>query len=48
MDLFNLFIIEVKREVTLFATSDWIFFIMMLGLFHLLFDFIRFKAWRKF
>lgn len=48
MELFNLFIIEIKREILLFANSDWVFYIMMLCLFHLLFDFIRFKAWRKF
>lgn len=44
----QLFIDEVIREIQCFNKSDWVFMIMVLGMFNLIFDFIRFKACKKF
>lgn len=44
----QLFINEIIREVQTFNKSDFVFLVMVLGLFNLIFDFVRFKAWKKF
>lgn len=46
-DLLNLFIDEVLRQIRVFSLSDFVFFVLMLGTFNRLFNFIRFEAWRK-
>lgn len=47
VEFFQMIIDEVIREMNLFATSDYTYYLMILGTFIVLFNFLRFKAWKK-
>lgn len=47
MSYLNLFLDEVLRQFEVFSTSDYILFVIGLSLFSLVFNWLRFEAWRK-
>lgn len=44
---FEMIIDEIEREITLFATCDYTYYLMILGTFIVMFKILRFKAWKK-
>lgn len=47
-EFFNMMIEEIKREMLLYATCDYTYFLMIIGTFIVMFNFLRFKAWKRF
>ena len=48
IEFFRMIIMEVEREMALFATCDITYYWMILGTFIVMFNFLRFKAWKRF
>lgn len=48
IEFFQMIINEIEREISLFATCDYTYYIMILGTFIVMFNFLRFKAWKRF
>lgn len=47
IEFFQMIINEIQREMNLFATCDYTYYLMILGTFICMFNFLRFKAWKK-
>lgn len=48
IEFFRMIIEEIEREIALYATCDYTYYLMILGTFIVMFNFLRFRAWRKF
>lgn len=48
IELFRTIIREIEREISLFATCDYTYYLMILGTFIWMFNFLRFRAWKRF
>lgn len=44
---FEMIITEIEREMNLFATCDFTYYIMILGTFIVMWKILRYQVWKK-